>query len=255
MLLAVDVGNTNMVFGIFKGKDLIGSFRLMTDTNKTSDEIGLAACQYFRRFNLHPEEVEDVIIASVVPQIMYSLTNAATKYFDKDPIVIDDDVDPGLPYEGDERLGADRAVACVAAMEKYGKPLVVLDFGTATTIDALSHDGRYMGGSISTGMRVSADALSNKTAMLPRVELAMPDKVLGLTAAGQIQAGTVVGYIGSMDYLVRLTKKEMGYGDHIKVIATGGLARIVADHSDFIDVVDSQLILDGLRIIYERDKQ
>jgi len=255
MLLAIDVGNTNMEFGIFQGKNIIGSFRLMTDANRTSDEIGLTACEYFRRFDLKPQDIKDVIIASVVPQVMYTLTNAMLKYFDRNPIVIDEDVDAGLAYEGDERLGADRAVACVAAMEKYGTPLVVLDFGTATTIDAISEDGQYMGGCISAGMRISTDALFLKAAMLPRVELMKPATVLGTTTVGQIQAGAVLGYIGAMEYLIQKTKDEMGYGEAVCVVATGGLVRMVADNSRMISVVDSQLILDGLCIIYDRYKK
>ena len=254
MLLAIDVGNTNMVFGIFQGETLTGSFRLMTDADRTSDEIGLAAYQYFMRFGLRTEEVEDVIIASVVPQVMYTLTSAIIKYFDKKPILVDDDVDAGLPYgvEGDERLGPDRSVACVAAIAKYGMPLVVLDFGTATTIDALNERGEYMGGCITAGVRISTEALFHKTAMLPKVELVKPDTVLGTTTVGQIQAGAVMGYIGAMEYLIRQTKEELGYGDRTRVVATGGLARMVADSTDIIDVVDNGLILDGLRVIYQR---
>lgn len=252
MLLAIDVGNTNMVFGLMEGETLIGSFRLMTDANKTSDEIGLTVCEYFRRFDLEMDRVCDIIIASVVPQVMYTLTSAMRKYFGKDPIIIDDDVDPGLHYDGDERLGADRSVSCVAAMEKYGKPLVILDFGTATTVDAVDESGCYLGGCILAGVRISTDALFRQAAMLPRIELIRPATVLGKTTVSQIQAGSVMGYIGAMEYLIRQTKREMGYGDDIKVVATGGLARLVADNTDLIDVVDSQLILDGLRIIYQR---
>lgn len=137
MLMAIDVGNTNMVFGLLDGERLVGSFRLMTDANRTSDEIGLTVCEYFRRFDLTMDQVTDIIIASVVPQVMYTLTSAIIKYFGKKPIIIDEDVSTGIRYQGDDRLGADRSVSCVAAMEKYGKPLVVLDFGTATTVDAL----------------------------------------------------------------------------------------------------------------------
>ncbi|MTQ97225.1 type III pantothenate kinase [Pseudoflavonifractor sp. BIOML-A6] len=257
MLVVIDVGNTNMVFGIFNGEELLGSFRLKTDVNRTSDEIGLLACEYFRRFGLESIAVEDVIIASVAPPVMHSLTNAVIKYFDKIPLVVDDGVDPGLPYgvPGDERLGADRAMACVAAIEKYGAPLVVLDFGTATTVDALSEGGAYMGGCITAGVRISTEALFQKTANLPNVELAMPDKVLGCTAVSQIQAGAVGGYIGSMEYLIRRAKAEMGYGDAVKVVATGGLSRMVAQNTPIIDIVDSRLVLDGLRITYNRHKE
>ena len=239
MLMAIDVGNTNMVFGLLDGERLVGSFRLMTDANRTSDEIGLTVCEYFRRFDLTMDQVTDIIIASVVPQVMYTLTSAIIKYFGKKPIIIDEDVSTGIRYQGDDRLGADRSVSCVAAMEKYGKPLVVLDFGTATTVDALSPDGEYLGGCILAGIRVSTDALFHQAAMLPRI-------------IAQIQAGSVMGYIGAIEYLIRQTKAEMPGGENATVVATGGLARLIADNTDLIDVVDGQLILDGLRIIYER---
>lgn len=254
MLLAIDVGNTNMVFGLLEGPKVIGSFRLMTDANRTSDEIGLTVCQYFRRFDLKTEQVEAILIASVVPQVMHTLSSAIVKYFGKRPIIIDEDVDPGMRYPVEGRLGADRSVACIAAMEKYGTPLVVLDFGTATTVDAVDREGVYQGGCILAGMRIFADTLAQKTALLPRIELERPDSVLGQTTVTQIQAGSVIGYIGAVEHLIRQTKAELGCGDGVKVIATGGLARMVADNTDLIDVVDNQLILDGLRMIYERNK-
>lgn len=256
MLLTVDVGNTNMEFGIFRGEKLIGSFRLKTDVNRTSDEIGLYLCEYFQRFGLELGAVKDTVIGSVVPPIMYTLSRAIIKYVGKAPLIIDDGLDPRLPYvsdEGGERLGPDRAVADIAAIAKYGAPVIVLDFGTATTVDALSPEGVYLGGCITAGVRVSIDGLFQKTALLPHIELAKPDTVLGITATGQIQAGAVLGYIGSIEYLIRRTKEEMGYPE-IKVVATGGLARMVADNTDLIDVVDSQLVLDGLRIIYGREQ-
>ena len=252
MLLTIDIGNTNMVFGIYKGEEMLGSFRLSTNSTATSDEVGIMVVSYFERFGYRAEDLKACIIGSVVPQVMYTLTSAIVKYFGKKPILIDDDVSPGIQYEGEDHLGADRAVSCVAAMEKYGKPLVVLDFGTATTVDALDEKGIYLGGSILAGVRVSTDALFRQAAMLPRIELIRPASVLGQNTIAQIQAGSVMGYIGAIEYLIRHTKAEMGYGDGVKVVATGGLARLIADNTDLIDVVDSQLIVDGLRIIYER---
>lgn len=257
MLLVIDVGNTNMEFGIYQGRELKGSFRLMTDANRTSDELGLWICQYFQRFGLDLSQVEDVVIGSVAPQVMHTLSRAVRTYVGKVPLIIDEDLDPRLPYvecDSDERLGPDRAVADIAAIEKYGAPLIVLDFGTATTLDAVSKDGVYLGGCITAGVRVSIDGLFQKTALLPRVELVKPDTVLGLTAVGQIQAGAVMGYIGAIEYLIRQAKAEMG-GEGIKVVATGGLARMVAESTDLIDIIDPQLVLDGLRIIYEREKR
>ena len=256
MLLVIDVGNTNMEFGIYRGEELIGSFRLMTDANRTSDELGLWLCQYFQRFGLELGQVEDVVIGSVAPQVMHTLSRAIRTYVGREPLVVDEDLDPGLPYAeggGDERLGADRAAADVAAIAKYGAPLIVLDFGTATTLDAVSREGVYLGGCITAGVRVSVDGLFQKTALLPRVELVKPDTVLGLTAVGQIQAGAVLGYIGAMEYLIRQARAEMGCPD-VKVVATGGLSRLVADNTDLIDILDPQLVLDGLRILYQREK-
>lgn len=255
MLLAIDVGNTNICFGIYDGAELLGTFRLKTDPDRTSDEIGLFACEYFRRFDLSPEAVDDVIIASVVPHIMYTLTNAVMKYFGKCPMIIDDGVDPGLAMgvSGDERLGPDRSVACVAAIVKYHAPCIVLDFGTATTLDALNEKGEYMGGCITAGLRVTADALAGRASLLPRVELARPEKVLNNTAVGHIQAGIVLGYIGATEHLIRLAKEELGVPD-CKVIATGGLARLVADNTSLIQVVDKDLVLDGLRMVYHRER-
>ena len=256
MLLVIDVGNTNMVFGLYRGAELTGSFRLMTDANRTSDELGLWLCQYFQRFGLELGQVEDVVIGSVAPQVMHTLSRAIRTYVGREPLVVDDGLDPGLPYAaggGDERLGPDRAAADVAAIVKYGAPVIVLDFGTATTLDAVSRDGVYLGGCITAGVRVSVDGLFQKTALLPRVELVKPDTVLGLTAVGQIQAGAVLGYIGAIEYLIRQARAEMGEPE-AKVVATGGLSRMVADNTGLIDAVDPQLVLDGLRMIYEREK-
>lgn len=257
MLMAIDVGNTNMTFTMYSGVTNLGSFRLMTSADRTSDEIGLSACNFFARFGLRPEDVEDVIISSVVPQVMYSLTNAILKYFDKIPLVVDDTIDPELPYAivgVEERLGPDRAVACVAAIARYGTPLVVLDFGTATTVDAVDEAGHYLGGCITVGPKIATDALFSKTALLPRVELVRPSHVIGTNTIEQIQAGVVGGYIGSIEYLITETKKEMGRVD-AKVIATGGLSRMVAENTTMIDAVDPQLVLDGLRILYQRHKK
>ena len=147
MLLVIDVGNTNMEFGVYRGEELVGSFRLMTDANRTSDELGLWLCQYFQRFGLELGQVEDVVIGSVAPQVMHTLSRAVQKYVGKTPLVLDEALDPGLPYvecDSDERLGPDRAAADIAAIAKYGAPLVVLDFGTATTLDAVSREGVYL---------------------------------------------------------------------------------------------------------------
>ena len=221
---------------------------------RTSDEIGLFICDYFRRFDLAIPEVEDAIIASVVPQVMYSLTSAIIKYFNRTPVIVDEDVDPGLRYDVDGRLGVDRAVDCVAAIEKYGAPLIVVDFGTATTIDAVSGDGEYLGGVIMAGIKISMDALFMRAAMLPRVELVKPDHVLGRNTVDQMQAGAVCGYIGSIEYIIGQMKTEMK-AENIRVVATGGLARLITENTDAIDTLDSQLTPDGLRIVYDKYKR
>lgn len=257
MLLVIDVGNTNMEFGVYRGEELVGSFRLMTDANRTSDELGLWLCQYFQRFGLELGQVEDVVIGSVAPQVMHTLSRAVQKYVGKTPLVLDEALDPGLPYvecDSDERLGPDRAAADIAAIAKYGAPLVVLDFGTATTLDAVSREGVYLGGCITAGVQVSIDGLFQKTALLPRVELVKPD-----TSAEHHRRGADPGGGGAglhRGHRVPHPPRQGGDrpaghqgGGH------GGLSRLVADNTELIDVVDPQLVLDGLRIIYERARR
>lgn len=252
MLLAIDVGNTTIEFGFLEGEQVLGSFRQRTDPARTAAVIGADLRQGMQDLGLGPQQVDDAIITSVVPQVMEALTQAVAAITGRKALVVDRDMDPGLPYEAEERLGADRAVCCVAAVAKYGAPVIVLDFGTATTVDAVAADGSYQGGCILAGMRTATQALFGNTALLPQIDLALPKTVLGFDAVTQIQAGSVMGAIGSAEYLIRRTKREMGYGEAVPVIATGGLGRLVAENSDCIDVVDSTLVLDGLRLIYER---
>ena len=254
MLLAIDVGNSNIVFGISQNDKWMGTFRLTTTENRTSDEIGLMILQFFRCFEFNPNEVEDVIIASVVPPVMHTLKKAIVKYIGKEPLIVDEDIFPSIQYEGEDHLGADRSVCCEAAIAKYGKPLIVLDLGTATTIDAINEDGWYLGGSILAGLQITTDALFYKASKLPRIDLKKPSTVLGCNTIEQIQAGSVCGYIGCIEHLLRETKREMGYGDDVKVIATGGLAQLMNDHTNMFDIVDNDLIMDGLRVIYQNYK-
>lgn len=257
MLLTIDIGNTNMVFGIYKGEEMLGSFRLSTSSTATSDEIGILAVSYFERFGYRTEDLKACIIGSVVPQVMYSVTSAIIKYFGVEPLVVGTDVDTGLKFDKrcyeTGRLGTDRAINCIAALEKYGAPFVILDFGTATTIDAVGPDGVYKGGTIGPGLQVSLDALVSRTAMLPRVELQMPQTVLGRNTVEQIQAGVVAGYVGNMEYLIRQVMEEMNC-DRIKVIATGGLSRMIAQQTDRINIVDPMLTMDGLRMIFDANR-
>lgn len=251
MLLTVDVGNTNIVFGFFQNDKLMETFRLVTKEKRTTDEWGLPLLQFISRMQASVDEIEAVVIASVVPSVMPSLLRAIETYLGQTPLVIDRDIIPTLQYEGEGRLGADRAVCCDAAIHKYGAPLLVIDLGTATTFDAVSDTGWYLGGCILAGVQVSADALAGKAALLPQIELTRPNTFLGLNTVEQIQIGSVSGYIGGIRYLIQETMQEMGQKKPIKVIATGGLAPLVAPHIPEIDLVDDGLILDGLRIMYE----
>ena len=253
MLLTIDVGNTNMVFSLFSGEALAGSFRLTTVTGRTSDGLGMDIWSQLSRLELTPAVLEAVIISSVVPPVMAALTDALVRYLGKTPIVVDVDVDPGLPYGvvSNEHLGTDRSVACVAAIHKYGAPLILADMGTATTVDAISRQGVYMGGCITAGARISIEALFQKTALLPQVNLALPERVLSGTAVGQIQAGAVLGYIGAMERLITQAREELDEPEAV-VVATGGLAPVIAAGTDLIDVVDGQLIPDGLRLLYQK---
>ena len=257
MLLTVDIGNTNMVFGIFNGEDLLGSFRFSTNSTATSDEVGVMAVAYFEHFGYRPSDVKACVIASVVPQVMHSVTSAIIKYFGVAPLVVDTDIETGIEMDPrctrSSKLGTDRSVDCIAALKKYGGPFVILDFGTATTIDAIGPDGKYLGGTIGPGVRVGLDALVSRTAMLPRVELQMPETLLGRSTVEQIQAGVVGGYVGTIEYLVDRVIKEMDCGP-VKVIATGGLAKMISQYTDRIQIVDSSLTLDGLRYIYEANR-
>lgn len=252
MLLTIDVGNTNMVFTLFDGETHLKSFRLTTVAGRTSDELGMDIWNQLSRLGVKPEDLADVIVSSVVPPVMAALGDAISRYLGKVPIVVDADVYPELPYgvETNERLGADRSVACVAAIHKYGAPLILADMGTATTVDAISREGVYMGGCITAGARISIEALFQKTALLPQVDLALPERVLSGTSVGQIQAGAVLGYIGAMERLITQAREEIGEPEAM-VVATGGLAPIIAAGTDIIDVVDGQLIPDGLRLLYE----
>ena len=237
MLLLIDVGNSNIVFGVYKDQKIAGTFRLTSNVTRTSDELGLNAWAYFHRFGL---------------------TNAIIKYFDRVPIVVNEHVFPSLNYpEGVDYsgLGADRSVACMAAVEKYGAPLIALDFGTATTLDAIDEGGCYRGGCILAGVQISVNALFQRTAQLPQIELAVPPTFMGMDTVSQIQIGGLLGYIGSIEYLIRNTKAELQNGDKAKVVATGGLARLVAENTSVIDVVDGGLILDGLVSIYDKYKK
>lgn len=255
-LLVLDVGNTNITLGVFKGRKLLKNFRLTTGSSRTSDEYGMFIIQLLQLKGFTVDEIEAVIIASVNPNVMYSLTNSFRKYFRMKPIVVGPGIRTGIKIAtiNPKELGADRIVDAVAAFELYGGPVIVIDYGTATTYDFVTEDGTFMGGVISTGIRTTANALWQGTAKLPEVEIKKPANVIGRETITSMQSGVVFGYIGQTEYIVRKMKEESGM-DNIKVVATGGLGKIIADETPLIDYYDPMLTLKGLQILYEKQKE
>jgi len=255
MILVIDVGNTNTVFGVYDGKKLLNHWRMETSKGKTSDEYGMFIVSLLSYEKIDVGKIEAVVIASVVPPIMYSLEHAIRKYFKLEPMVVGPGIKTGIniKYENPREVGADRIINAVAALELYGGPLIIVDFGTATTFCAVSSKGEYLGGVICPGIKISAEALFQKTAKLPKIDLVKPETVIGRNTVSSMQSGIIYGYVGEVDYIVRRMKKEMK-DDNIKVIATGGLARLIASESETIDEINGLLTLEGLRIIYERNK-
>lgn len=257
MLLVIDVGNTNIVLGVYDGKELKYDWRISTDKDKTSDEYGLLFEQIFKYNGIDINEVEDIIISSVVPNLMHSLPNMCSRYFKKNPMVIGPGVKTGMniKYDNPKEVGADRIVNAVAAYEKYGGPLIIVDLGTAITFCCVNNEGEYLGGAIAPGIRISSDALFLRTAKLPKVEITKPEKVIGKNTISSIQSGLVYGYIGMIDYILEKMIEEMDVNlTEIKIIATGGFSNLIARESKYIKKIDRLLTLEGLRIIYERNK-
>ena len=259
MILVLDAGNTNIVIGVFKKKEMIIDWRLSTDSKRTADEYGIQVEELFLQNNLEPSQVEGVIISCVVPNIMYSLEHMVKKYFKINPIVVGPGVKTGIniKYDNPKEVGADRIVNAVAGHEKYKRSLIIIDFGTATTFCAVTSNADYLGGAICPGMKISAEALFEKAAKLPRIELIKTPSVVCTNTVSSMQAGIVYGYIGQVNYIVGKMKKEMiALGEEEPlVIATGGLAKMINDDSKHIDVIDPFLTLNGLRIIYEKNKE
>lgn len=253
LLLGIDVGNTNLTFGVFKGKEIIKTFRMTTKMQRTSDEFGVWITTLLRGCGYGPEELKDVIIASVVPGIMHSLNSGIIKYLHCTPIIIGAGTKTGLRINmaNPKELGADRVVDCVAGYELYGAPLMVIDFGTATTYDLVLPGCVFESGITSPGIRISANALWNDTAKLPEVGIERPDTILAKDTITSMQAGLVYGCIGQTEYIIRKVKEAAGLTE-MKVVATGGLGRIISEATDMIDVYDPDLTLKGLQIIYKK---
>lgn len=261
MLLAFDVGNTNIVLGVFEDGKLIENWRMETDNKRSADEYGMVIKQLFDYSGLNAEEVEDVIISTVVPSILFTLQHLSMKYFNKKAIVIEPGIKTGLliKYDNPKQVGADRIVNAVAAHAKYGGPLIIIDFGTATTFCAVTKNAEYLGGTIAPGLKISSEALFSMTAQLPKVELEEPGKVICKNTIQSMQSGLVYGHMGIVIYIVDRMKKELmemsDCGEEPKVIATGGMASMMAEGVDCIDKVDKMLTLEGLKLIYEKNKK
>jgi len=254
MLLAFDVGNTTIAVGLFRGRKLVKSWKIKTDNDKTADEYGAVLLDLIRIAGLAAGKVTGAIISSVVPPLTSVIEDVCRIYFATTASVVGPGLKTGMPilYENPLEVGADRITASVAAFEKYGGPLIVLDFGTATTFDAVSAKGEYLGGAIAPGIRISAEALYLKTARLPRIEIRKPKRAIGRTTVSSMQSGLYFGYIGLVTKTIEEIRKELG--QDARVIATGGFGGQIASELTEIQAYEPDLVLEGLRIIHERNR-
>ncbi len=256
MLLAIDAGNTNLTFGVFDGDEIVANFRMTTKIPRTSDEYGIMVLNLLREKGIDKEMLEDVMISSVVPGIMHSLTSGMIKYLDKKPYIVGVGTKTGLklPVANPAELGADRIVDAVAGYDLYGGPVLVIDFGTATTYDLITEDGSFIAGITSPGIRISANALWNEAAKLPEIEIKKPDSILAKNTVTSMQAGLVYGYIGQVEYIIKKVIEETGF-ENLKVVATGGLGRLISGETDMIHVYDPDLTLKGIMLTYKKQKK
>jgi type III pantothenate kinase len=258
MLLAIDVGNTNIVLGVFDAAVLVRSWRLQTMRERTSDELGLVVEGLFTNSGLDRRQVHGVILGSVVPPLTRTTTEMVERSFGRQALVVDPAANSGMPilYDNPAEVGADRIVNAIGAYEQYctgsGRPMIVCDFGTATTLDAVTGKGEYLGGAICPGVTISADALFQRAARLPRIDVRKPSSVIGRTTIGAMESGLFYGYVGMVEGLVRRMSAELG--GNALCVATGGLAPVIAPETNLIDHVDIDLTLQGLRIVWERNQ-
>lgn len=254
MLLVIDIGNSNTVLGLYDGETLVRNWRITTDKTRTTDEYIVVIERLFSLSGLVFAEVDDVIISCVVPSVLDTFVQLCRSCFGKEPYVVGPGIKTGMPilYDNPKEVGADRIVNAVAAYEKYRRALIVVDFGTATTFDCISARGEYLGGAIAPGVAISADALFMRASKLPRVDIRRPPQVIAKNTVNSMQAGIFYGYVGLVDGLVARRNRELG--EAALVVATGGLAPLVAGDSQGIDEVEPMLTLEGLRIIYCRNK-
>lgn len=254
MILVVDIGNTNIVMGVYDGDNLVGNWRMVTRSEKTSDEYGIAIVNLLEYSNIDHKKIKSVIVSSVVPNVMHSFENALRRYFDISPIIVGPGIKTGITISTDNprEVGADRIVGLVAAYHMFGGSLIVIDFGTATTYDVVNEKGEFKYGITSPGIQITADALWQRTAQLPSVEIKKPESILAKNTVTSIQAGLVYGYIGQVEYIISKIKEELRE-ENMKVVATGGLGRIIYDETSMIDIYDPELLFKGLKIIHDKN--
>ncbi|AYC30681.1 type III pantothenate kinase [Paenisporosarcina cavernae] len=254
MLLVLDIGNTNIVLGVYEKDTLTHHWRMETDRHKTEDEYGMQVKSLFDHAGLHFSDITGIIISSVVPPIMFSIERMCQKYFGIKAVVVGPGVKTGLniKYDNPKEVGADRIVNAVAALEEYGAPLVIVDFGTATTYCFIDEKGNYMGGAIAPGIGISTEALFARASKLPRIELALPEQVVGKNTISAMQAGIVYGYVGQVEGIVKRMIAQSK--ETPTVVATGGMANLIAAETNVIDYIDPYLTLKGLHTIFTRNK-
>lgn len=253
MLLVMDVGNTNITLGVFRGVELEVTFRMTTKIPRTSDEYGIIVRDLLRLNQVEVADIQAVVVSSVVPNVMHSLTSAVLKYINVTPLIVAPGIKTGIRIatQDPRSVGADRIVDAVGAYGLYGGPVIVIDYGTATTYDLVDAQGAFVAGVTAPGIRTSAQALWTEAAKLPEIEIVKPQTILAQETISSMQAGLVFGQIGQTEYIIGHMKEEAAYGD-IKVVATGGLGKLIASETDSIDVYDPNLTLQGMRLIYEK---
>ena len=256
MILTIDVGNTNITCGVFDEDVIVASFRITTKMPRTSDEYGMILYNLLEQNNIQPMDIGDAIICSVVPNVMHSLRGGLVKYFHITPIIVEAGIKTGIRIvtPNPQQIGADRIVDAVGAYEIYGGPVLVIDFGTATTYDFVDENGAFLGGITAPGIRISAKALSEDAAKLPEIEIKKPESILGKDTITSMQAGIVYGQIGQTEYIINKVKEEVGL-ENVKTVVTGGLGRIIANETTCIDIYDPNLTLKGSYRVYKKQNR